>query len=85
MEQEKWCVMYLDCLKCTIDILGVFSDPRDAILFMNNKVDQVKEWTDSSYFRKHQDNTYTISVYQANWFSEKTLIARYIISKYTDC
>jgi hypothetical protein len=82
---SKWCVIYLDCLKSDAKILSVFTDSRDALTFMNSKVDENEDWNNEKYYRKHHNGSNMISIYQTNWFTEKTLICRYLMSHYYDC
>lgn len=87
MEEQpsKWCVLCLDCTKNDVLILGVFTDSRDALAYMNSKVDEVEDWNNERYFRKVHNGSNKISIYQTNWFTEKTLVFRYIMSHYYDC
>lgn len=84
LHQEKYAILSLNVTDNDAKVMKVFEDSRDAIVYMNELIDQNIDWNDENYFRKIHNSTNQCSIYKTNYFTEKTLIHRYFCCKYLD-
>lgn len=83
-KQTKWCVLELNCLSNDVIIKDVFKSHSEALSYLHEIIDEIKEYDDQNYFKKYNENKNLVSVYQTNYFYGKTLYMKYFIKEYQD-
>ena len=83
-KQTKWAVMELNCLTYDVVIKNVFPLHSEALSYLHEIIDEIKEYDDQNYFKKYNENKNLVSVYQTGLIYGKTLYMKYFIKEYQD-
>lgn len=78
----NYIIIRLDCQTFEVSVLGHFEDYKEALQFMTSEISSDKMYNDADWYKKQLDENNVISVYKANYFSNKTLISKYFIKSF---
>jgi hypothetical protein len=81
---KKYSVTYLDTVNHNVEILSVWTDPRDALKSMMDVIENNENYSNEAWVKIQLDDSHTVSVFACHYLSSKSLIARYFVIDFDD-